>query len=752
MKSDQELLKPGALSFDEKLEFEVSKIIFKGNEGFVVLSGIDQSSKKECVVVGKLQGVTVASTLSLVGKWMDSLKFGKQFKAKDCITRLPTEVIGIEKFLGQSFAKGVGEATAKKIVALFGEKTLSVLDNDPKQLLSISGINDSKLQSILEAWNEMKEYSTVIVPLMNLGISKNLSNKIYLKYKTEAFNRVRSNPYILIQDLWGIGFLKADEIAITLGLEKDSFNRISSAINHVLKNNLDSGSLYLGMADLLKKTVELINLSENENPESLVCEIIDEMIQKSALVSLEHSGATLVSFYKIFAAEEELAGLILRLVNLELARFPFDIANIQRELSVPTQSNMVLLSDQQQKAIFTALANKITIITGGPGTGKTTLLKELIKILKDHKYSFSLSAPTGRAAKRMQQATNCFSQTLHRLLEFDPILKQFGRNINKPLDSDFLIIDEFSMVDLFLANSILRAVNTCKTQILFIGDVDQLPSVGPGKILGDLINSTIIPTVKLTNIFRQEESSLITENAHRINNSTFPISSGEGFKKDFFFYKKEEAHEFLDFLKKFYKNGHRSLGILPEDTIVLTPMHRGIVGSIQINCQLQELLNGSSAEFILAGDGKFKVGDPVMQKKNNYDKAVFNGDIGKIIMIKRVGDQCELIVNFDGKTVGYNIPSELSELTLAYAISIHKSQGSEFPAVIIPLFMQHFMMLNKNVLYTATTRAKRFCFLVGQTKAIAISVKNCQPDDRVTMLKRFLVEQNVEPAKTSVLF
>jgi exodeoxyribonuclease V alpha subunit len=655
--------------------------------------------------------------------------------------QLPTEAAGIKKFLGQGFAKGIGEATAKKIITAFGGEALKVLETNPEQFLKISGMSKSKLDLLVASWETHRDLSAILVPLMDLGISKILANKIFKKYGKEAHVKVRNNPYLLIHDLWGIGFLRADEIALRAGLEHNSLERLKAAIQHILKTHLESGSLYLELETFYKQCLQLLKLETNGESQELLSDASQTLINQNIIRKITWHGKELITFEKVFLAEAQLATMLTSMAQKPASFTSTNITSILRNLETPAQNRSGLeleLSTQQQDAICTSLVNKITIITGGPGTGKTTLLKTLIKVLQQHKQSFLLAAPTGRAAKRMKQATLCFAQTLHRLLEYNPVLKKFEKNMMNKIKTDFVIIDEFSMVDLFLANAIMQAVEPNNTQLIFIGDVDQLPSVGPGKILADLISSKKIPVIKLSKVFRQQAASLITENAHRVNASTFPITSGTNFKKDFTFTKMDAPELLAPFLKECYQKIFVSHAIPAEQTVVLTPMHRGIAGSIQINTQLQQILNGEQKEEVIVGGQVFKVGDPVMQRHNNYDKAVFNGDMGKITAIKTIDQDKIIEVAFEGKTATYKFPQELFELTLAYAISIHKSQGSEFSAAIIPIFTQHFMMLNKNVLYTAITRAKNLCLLVGQVKAIAIAVKNCLPDDRVTLLKEFL--------------
>ena len=738
---------PGNAS-ESTLKFEVLKVVFRGKDGFAVLVGNDLASKQECTVVGTFPDTPIFTQLCLKGRWVQNPRFGRQFEANKYLVQLPTESAGIEKFLAQGFAKGIGKATAEKIVAKFGGKTLEVLEKDPAQLLVIPGISDAKLNNICTAWGKLKDLSTILVPLMEIGISRTLANKLLAKYGQNVLAVIRSNPYLLISDMWGIGFLRADEIALKAGIKPDAPERLKAAISHVLKAVLDAGSLYLEIGGFWKQYLQLLKLEPNKEIQSYLEQALHELINQKVIRKLDWHGKEIICFEKVFLAEAQVADMLKKIIATSVAKNISDTAQLLRDLqSASGTLGNIALSLQQEQAVCIALTNKITIITGGPGTGKTTMLRTLLGELQKRSFSFLLAAPTGRAAKRMQQATSCFAQTLHRLLEYNPIARKFEKNFTNPLKTDFIIIDEFSMIDLFLIHALLAAVNAKATRLVLVGDVDQLPSVGPGRILGDLINSKIIPVVRLTKIFRQDGMSLIVENAHRVNASAFPIASSDGFKKDFFLLKMETPESFTLFLEKHYQRMLTNYELTPEQSVVLTPMHKGIVGSINVNSQLQRILNPDHVQpaahhtSITVGAYHFKVGDPVMQRHNNYDKAVFNGDIGKISAIKTLLERQIVEVTYDGRVVTYEVPLELSQLTLAYAISIHKSQGSEFAAVVIPIFTQHFMMLSKNVLYTAITRAKKICFLVGQTKAIAIAVKNDKPSERVTLLCEFLTDQ-----------
>lgn len=721
-----------------KIKVVVEKIIYKGADHFVVLRGLNLADNNSCVVTGQIPGVFVAMRLELEGCWITNPKFGLQFKVKYADIGMPTDVVAIEKFLGDGFVKGVGKATAAALIKAFGQDTLIVLDQSPEKLESLPKFGKAKVSAIIKAWQEIKETSHTFVFLAKLGISKFFANKLFSLYGQSTVSKVKENPYLLSREVYGVGFLKADAIALRLNIPKDSAYRIEAAINYVIRSFLENGSLFVEESNLTNEVLALLKLPDAAEA---VKQVLLSLLNTQELGKKLKNGLIFYAFKKVIAAEEELVSMLLILKRNTNAVDLDSISASVRLLDLASTTN-ISLSDEQIDAICNAFIHPVTIITGGPGTGKTTLLKSLIQLLQEKKCTFALAAPTGRAAKRIQQATGSFAQTLHRLLEFDPVSKRFNKNTENCLAVDYVIVDEFSMVDLFLFNGLLRSINPRTTKIVLIGDVDQLPSVGPGKLLQDMLESRSFKTIFLSTVFRQAKESLIIQNAHNVNNGIFPAIKNDLAIRDFMFVRMDDPADFQGFLKTRYLKLLQSKDLAASQGVILTPMHKGLVGSIQINSDLQALLNPISANEIVVFNNVYRVGDPVMQLKNNYDKGVFNGDTGKIIAIKNQAELSEITVDFFGRQFIYKY-HEFIELSLAYAMSIHKSQGSEFCAVMIPVFTQHFMMLNKNILYTAITRAKKLCILVGQIKAIAIAVKKSQPVSRVTFLQELLQSQDV---------
>ncbi len=719
------------------IDFVVEKIVYRGADYFVVLKGLNKEDDSLCTVIGQIPEVHLAMKLTLTGRWVDNLRFGKQFQVQSSESALPSDIEGIEKFLGEGFVKGVGKATASALIKEFGSETLNVLDKNPEKLNAIPRLGKTKILAIVDAWRGIKESSMAFVFLAKLGVTKFFANKLFNVYGYGVVEKIKANPYLLAKEVWGVGFLKADAIAKKMHIPLNSMYRVAAAIRHILQQTLERGSLFLEESVFFLEVTKVLQYERTDVYLELIKNTVISLINADELSIKSQNQKRFYAFKKVVLAEEELA-LMLRYLMQAKQNLQLDVSEIFLKQNF-CGDGLITLSDEQMDAVGNSLVNPITIITGGPGTGKTTLLKFLIKFLQNKKLSFFLVAPTGRAAKRMQQSTNSFAQTLHRLLEFDPIKKAFGKNKDNCIDSSFIIVDEFSMVDLFLFNGLLRAVNPVKTKLILIGDVDQLPSVGPGKILQDLIESKKIKTVCLNNVFRQAKESLIIENAHRVNQGEFPsFNRGSVLQKDFVFVKMEDPAQFSAFLHKDYSNLLSSKKLKFDDSMVLSPMHKGLVGTLEINSVLQNMLNNSYSSEIKTFNQSFRVGDPVMQLRNNYEKGVFNGDTGKILELKNSNNsEATMTVDFFGKNFLYK-QNEFSELSLAYAMSIHKSQGSEFAAVLIPVFTQHFMMLNKNVLYTAITRAKKLCILVGQVKAIAIAIKKSQPLERITFLRDLL--------------
>ncbi len=712
----------------EELRGTVDRFLFQSSDSGYCVMILQLPHNKSATVTGHLPTLQPGEQVTLEGSWVTHSKFGRQFQADKCTAQMPTNVIGIKKYLGSGLIKGIGKVYAKKMVEHFGAAVLEIIEKEPDRLREISGIGSGRIEQIKTAWQSQKEISAIMIFLQEKGISPVFSTKIYKTYGQSSIALLKENPYRLSEDIWGIGFQSADTVAQKLGFEKNSVKRVKAGIIHIIGTANTSGHLYIEMAELKKQTKELLEL-DIETAENNIKLALHEQYntEKIKLVSVDEYH--FITLSKYYFSEKNLAQKILKLQK-HTSPHTFDLDAIYTSLRTD-QHQHVTLNEQQQQAIMTCLQHKVSIVTGGPGTGKTTLIKKLLSILDQQNLTYRLAAPTGRAAKRMMEGTGRHAATLHRLLEFDVSTMSFTHNEQNALRLDFLIVDEASMIDTFLAYALIKAM-PLPAHIIFIGDIDQLPSVGAGNILHDLIKSGAIPSTRLMHIFRQAQDSLIIMNAHRINKGEFPTSSQPGCKKDFMFIKEEQPENVFNRFKVLYA---KSLA-KEKDSIVLVPMNRGVVGTIKLNQDLQTILNPAPTQNNLMYAGTvFKPGDKVMQIRNNYDKGVFNGDIGIIKVIDK--EARNLVVDLDGKEIEYAF-DELSELVLAYAISIHKSQGSEYDVVIVPIFMQHFMLLQRNLIYTAITRAKKLCIFIGQPKALAIAIKNNKTVIRKTFLKEFL--------------
>lgn len=717
----------------------IEKFIYQNSEnGFAVFT--IKSYNQDITVTGYLPSLQAGQEVKLNGIWGFHKKFGKQFQAKSCLTNLPETISGLKKYLGSGLIKGIGKVYAENLVNKFGTDILKIIDQAPERLKEVDGIGQKRLDIITKAWQDQKEIANIMVFLQDKGISTNFASKIYKQYKNESIAVLTENPYRLAGEIWGIGFKSADEIAQKIGFPLNSPKRIQAGICFAITQATQNGHLYIELNELKEKTIELLNLNNLINSQDiklLLKKSLIELYDKNTIKLITYKDTHYITLAQYYFCENNVSNKIKNLLNYK-SLLNFDIDNIYNSFR-QEQSGTINLNEDQQRGIITSLQSKITVITGGPGTGKTTLIKKLLSILDQHKVSYKLAAPTGRAAKRITEGTGKLAFTVHRLLEFDPTTMAFVHNERNALKLDFLIIDESSMIDIFLANSILKALPNY-AHILFIGDIDQLPSVGAGNFLSNLIQSEKVPCVRLTQIFRQAQDSLIIVNAHKINKGEFPVSNLPETKKDFIFIKEEVAEKVPDILSNIFGTYLKKYNINISDAIVLTPMNRGVVGTHSINHFMQEFLNpvDNYKEQINHAGTIYRVNDRVMQIKNNYDKHVYNGDMGIIDFIDK--EEKILRVNYQEKIVEYDF-DELFELVLSYAVSIHKSQGSEYNAVIIPIFMQHFMLLQRNLIYTGITRAKKLCIFIGQPKAVAIGIRNNQGKKRVTFLKEFLTDE-----------
>ena len=705
----------------EKIKCTIERITFQNpDNGYSVLQATIKGFREEQTIVGTFHEVTVGAVLTVEGSWRVDKRYGRQFAAEVWSEEMPADIIGIEKYLGSGLVKGIGPKFAKLIVSQFGLETFEVIEKDTERLLEVPGIGKGRVAKIKASWEKQKDVKDIMVFLQGHGVSSTYAAKIYKQYGKESIEKVQGNPYCLADDIWGIGFKTADGIAEKLGYEKNDLRRCRSGILYTLSKLSEDGHVYSEREQLIKSAKEL--LQADEEP---IIQALDQMIETEDVI-LEEEAIFLPPFYY---AEVGVANKLKRLQEDTSGTLFDGTLNIEEIV----KQTSIQYDDVQVAAIGQAVKSKVMVLTGGPGTGKTTTTLGIIAALESLGQSILLAAPTGRAAKRMSEATGKEAKTIHRLLEYNPA-EGYGRNDENPLQGGVLIVDESSMIDVILMNSLLKAVPS-HMKVILVGDIDQLPSVGAGNVLRDIIDSDVVPVVRLTRIFRQAQSSRIITNAHKINQGVFPdISNGKD--SDFFFIKQENpelaANEIVNIVKNRIPKAYH---FNTNEIQVLAPMQRSVVGATNLNIILQEAIN-PIGDSLSRGGFKYREGDKVMQIRNNYDKEVFNGDIGHVKEVNM--EERSLIVIFEGREVEYE-DSELDELTLAYATTIHKSQGSEYPVVVIPLLMTHYVMLQRNLIYTGITRAKKICIIVGSTKALAYSVHNMVVLKRNIKLKERLM-------------
>ncbi|MEA3412066.1 MAG: ATP-dependent RecD-like DNA helicase [Pseudomonadota bacterium] len=710
----------------EQLQGSVERVTFHSEEtGFAVLRVVVRGQRDLVTVVGAVPVISPGESVSAEGTWTNDKTYGLQFRAERLEVAAPGTREGIEKYLGSGMVKGIGPHFARKLVGAWGESVFDVIENEPEQLLTLEGIGPKRKERITRAWADQKVVRDIMVFLHAHGVGTARAARIFRTYGEAAVERVRENPYRLALDIRGIGFRTADTIAEKLGIPRDSMIRARAGVRHVLQEMSGQGHCAAHCDRLIADSVELLEI-----PDPVIREAIGAETACGNLVAEPIEGEAALFLAPLHQAEKGVAGHVERLIRGRPAWGKIDVS---RAIPWVEARIGIELSPSQRDSVAAAVGGKFTVITGGPGVGKTTVVNAILRIVRAKGTEVLLCAPTGRAAKRLSESTGIEARTIHRLLEFDPQSFGFKRSKDNPLDADLLVVDETSMVDVVLMNQLLAAVPE-HAAVLLVGDADQLPSVGPGAVLGDLIASQRLETVHLNEIFRQAAASRIVVNAHRINQGRIPEPTRkDAGTSDFYFIpaeSPEEIHEKL--LRLATERIPRRFGFHPVEEIqVLSPMNRGGLGARSLNVELQRLLNPGDGPRVERFGWSFAAGDKVIQTVNDYDKEVFNGDIGRVLRVDPETSQVE--IEFDGREVSYDY-GELDEVSLAYAITIHKSQGSEYPAVVIPLATQHYTLLERNLIYTGVTRGKRLVVVVGQQRALAIAVRNRRSTRRLTNL------------------
>jgi exodeoxyribonuclease V alpha subunit len=708
------------------LDGTLERFVYRAEDTSFTVAKFVTPTHEQVTVVGELFGVQEGLPLRLRGQWVNDRKWGRQFKVTTYQPRTPETLVGIERFLGDGLIPGVGPALAKALVTKFGLETLEVINRDPARLTEVVGIGTKKAAAISSAFAEQRHVQDVMVFLQGIGISAAFAVRIAKRYGNNAINVVKANPYRLAHEIRGIGFQKADAIAQKLGIAADAPERLEAGLLHALETSAEDGHLHLPDDDLIKAATELLGIAEETLPPRIAALESRQLVVRE---TLGHRGpCTMLPW--AFQAESEAAERIAELVRTPARPMALEVhAAIHAFESVTG----VALAEQQRRAVEAALVDKCVVITGGPGVGKTTIVKAIVALSRIVNRRVALAAPTGRAAKRLSEATQFEATTIHRLLEYNPHAGGFVRTREQQLEADLVVIDEASMLDAQLFHALLSAVPP-SARLVLVGDIDQLPSVGAGAVLQDVIGSEAATVIRLTEIFRQAAESKIVISAHDINQGRVPdLESQPGATTDFYFIAREDPEAArATIVELVAERIPQRFGLDPiTDVQVIAPMHRGELGTQALNAALQERLNSSPGPELTRGDRAFRRGDKVMQLKNDYDKGVYNGDIGVVASVDR--EEGVLRVDFDGRFAAYE-RSELDQLSHAYAVSIHKSQGSEYPAVVIPLATQHFMMLQRSLLYTAVTRGKRLVVIVGSKRAVGMAVRNADAKKRYTWL------------------
>jgi exodeoxyribonuclease V alpha subunit len=719
----------------ERLEGMIERVTFHNEEtGFAVLRVQAAGHKQLVTVIGVLAQVTAGEYVAAEGEWTEDPEHGLQFKATTQKTMPPDTTEGIKRYLGSGLVKGIGPHYADKIVQAFGDRTLTVIDESPAFLNEVKGLGPRRIQRIRESWKEQKVIRAIMIFLHGHGIGPNRAIRIYKTYGGQAIARVKENPYSLASDIWGIGFATADKLAERLGVDRASPLRARAALRHALQQASDLGHSCYPRGELLERSRQLTGMDPGRLERELLagCREGDFVLEVAA-------DAEWIYWRPFHLAEKGIAGSLARLMAV---RHPLGPVDVQAALTWVEKKLEIELAGSQREALGRSMTDKVLIVTGGPGVGKTTIVRGMLQAFEARGKKVMLAAPTGRAAKRLSEATGRPASTIHRLLQFDPARGGFVHDRDKPLELNVLILDEVSMIDVLLMNQVLKALPDHAALVL-VGDRDQLPSVGPGCVLSDLIESGAIGTVRLTTIFRQAQTSWIVRAAHDVNHGKLPAAAPDP-SGDFFFIEAEAPARILNRLTTVVRDRLPArFGLDPcRDIQVLTPMNRGELGTRNLNSVLQEMLNPADEGPAVGRFGcTFRQGDKVIQTRNDYQKEVFNGDSGRITAINE--EDQELTVDFDGRPAVYDF-NELDTLSLAYALTIHKSQGSEYPAVVIPLSAQHFPMLRRNLLYTGITRGRRVVVLIGTKRALSLAVGREDTARRYSGLRRQLVKVSAE--------
>jgi exodeoxyribonuclease V alpha subunit len=715
---------PARAGQDETLVGTVERIVYSGGDGAFTVARLKLERGNQVVtVVGSLVGVPAGAALRLVGRYETTPRFGEQFRVASYAEIAPATLEGLRRYLGSGLIKGIGPELAGRIVEAFGIETLEILDRDPGRIAAVSGIGPSRARAVRDAWAAQREVRKVMVFLQGYGVSPAFAARIYKRYGAAAIARVRENPYRLAFDIWGIGFVSADKLAAALGVDRDAPSRLEAGVRHVLDEEAGVGHVFVRRSRLIARAVALLG-GDEVNVRAAVDRLaragdiaIDATVVDEALDPAVYETGLYRAECALSAGLHRLLAEPPRPLALDLAAA---IAGYERHAGIA-------LARQQVEAVKLALTAKVAVVTGGPGVGKTTIVRGIVALFRRKGLAVTLAAPTGRAAKRLSDATGAPACTLHRLLEWRPADASFARNAARPLEGDVWIVDEASMLDVRLGADLVAALPS-SARLVLVGDVDQLPSVGPGTVLTDAIGSGAVPTVRLTEIFRQAAESLIVVNAHRIHDGELPDLGGPP-DRDFFFLEEDDPAKAAALIRDLVAvRLPRRYGFAPCHIQILSPMHRGELGAGNLNALVQEALT-SGAPSIERGARALRVGDKVMQIRNDYDKEVWNGDSG---VVETVAADA-LSVRFDERIVEYAL-EELDALVLAYAATVHKSQGSEYEAVVIPVHTQHYVMLQRNLLYTAVTRGKRLVVLVGSRKALALAVRNAEVAARASGL------------------